>query len=397
MNKILIIGDDNIVANLYRNKLALEGYQTEGAPNGETGLKAMRTFKPELIILDLVLPAMSGVEVIKEIRGEPDFSRMPIIVFFSTNQEDLIQAAWRAGANKCLSKSSCTPKDLLEIVSHTLADSRAGGKTPSSASHAVPVQTEPGEKANNAVGRTGVSQTFIENLPATLYSLRSGLQAFIKAGNEADRLTQINELYRQVHVLNGYAGLAGFALIAHMASAFEALLKGIYEKPKNINASTSRTIAAAVDFLGLLFEKGVQTGQQKIPASKILVVDDEAISRCAVVYALEKARLQSVNVEDPKQALQLLKESDFDLIFLDVDMPGMTGFELCAKLRTLPRHKKTPVVFVTSLNDFDSRTTSTMAGGNDFICKPFLFTELTVKSLIYILRAKLQLTEPSKR
>jgi CheY-like chemotaxis protein len=138
------------------------------------------------------------------------------------------------------------------------------------------------------------------------------------------------------------------------------------------------------------------SGQQKIPASKILVVDDEAISRCAVVYALEKARLQSVNVEDPQQALQLLKENDFDLIFLDVDMPGMTGFELCAKLRTLPRHKKTPVVFVTSLNDFDSRTTSTMAGGNDFICKPFLFTELTVKALIYVLRAKLQLTEPAK-
>jgi DNA-binding response OmpR family regulator len=80
-------------------------------------------------------------------------------------------------------------------------------------------------------------------------------------------------------------------------------------------------------------------------------------------------------------------------VFLDVDMPGMTGYELCAKLRALPQHKKTPVIFVTSLNDFDSRTTSTMSGGNDFICKPFLFTELTVKALIYVLRAKLELTE----
>jgi DNA-binding response OmpR family regulator len=68
----------------------------------------------------------------------------------------------------------------------------------------------------------------------------------------------------------------------------------------------------------------------------------------------------------------------------------MNGFELCAKLRALPRHKKTPVVFVTSLNDFESRTSSTMAGGNDFIGKPFLFIELTVKALIHVTRNQIQ-------
>jgi len=88
-------------------------------------------------------------------------------------------------------------------------------------------------------------------------------------------------------------------------------------------------------------------------------------------------------------------ENDFDLVFLDVDMPGMTGFELCAKLRAMPHHKKTPVIFVTSLNDFDNRTSSTMAGGNDFIAKPFLFIELTVKALICVMRARLQANRPN--
>ncbi|MDR3378582.1 MAG: response regulator, partial [Verrucomicrobiae bacterium] len=77
---------------------------------------------------------------------------------------------------------------------------------------------------------------------------------------------------------------------------------------------------------------------------------------------------------------------EFDLIFLDVDMPNISGYELCSKLRAMPQHKKTPVVFVTSLNDFDSRTSSSMAGGNDFIGKPFLFIELTVKALIHVMR-----------
>ena len=119
-------------------------------------------------------------------------------------------------------------------------------------------------------------------------------------------------------------------------------------------------------------------------------MDDEAISRRAIVYALEKAQLQSVNVEDPNAAYKLLSENSFDLVFLDVDMPGMTGYELCTKLRNLPGHKKTPVVFVTVLSDFDNRTSSMMAGGNDFIAKPFLFIELTVKALIHVLRGKLQ-------
>ncbi|MDR3458849.1 MAG: response regulator [Verrucomicrobiae bacterium] len=395
MKNILIIEDDQIVANVYRNKLAVEGYKVEVAGDGEVGLRIMRTFKPELIILDLMLPTISGVDVIKEIRSEPDFAKVPIIVFSNTYLTNLIQDAWRAGANKCLSKSSCTPKDVIEVVRHTIGDSGAMTQQKTGATEmAVPARPAALTSENDAEFQADLRKTFIDNLPATLQSLRSGLQSLIKAENEMVRLKQVYELYRQVHALNGNSGIAGLVQIAHMSAAFEALLKEIYEKPKNINTSTIRTIASAVDFLGLLFEKGTLPERQDIPVSKILVVDDEAISRRAIVYALEKARLKSINLDDPLQALQLLNENEFDLIFLDVDMPGMTGYELCAKLRALPQHKKTPVVFVTSLNDFDNRTSSTMAGGNDFIGKPFLFIELTVKALIHVLRAKLQPRPP---
>ena len=84
MKKILIIEDDQIVSNVYRNKLATEGYEAEIALDGETGLKTMRTFQPDAIVLDLMLPKMSGVDVIKQIRGEADFSKLPIIVFSNT-------------------------------------------------------------------------------------------------------------------------------------------------------------------------------------------------------------------------------------------------------------------------------------------------------------------------
>ncbi len=396
MKKILLIEDDPIVANVYRNKLAVEGYQTETAPDGETGLRLLRTLKPQMVILDLMLPGISGVEVIREIRQNEEFAKLPTVVFSNTYLTNLIQEAWRAGANKCLSKSSCNPRDIIEIVRGLIGG--ADESNPSSATHTnghhrngLSKDAPPNDSEFQAELRTSV----INHLPSSLFTLRTALQAMVKAENDIARLKEIYELYRLLHALSGNAAVAGLVQIAHMASALEALLKELYEKPKHINNSSIRTVASAVDFMGLLFEKTTLPEKQEIPFAKILVVDDEAISRRAIVYALEKARLKSVNIEDSTQALHILQENDFDLIFLDVDMPGISGFELCTKLRQFPHHKKTPVIFVTGLNDFDSRTSSTMAGGNDFIAKPFMFIELTVKALICIMRKKLLTPQPA--
>jgi DNA-binding response OmpR family regulator len=152
-------------------------------------------------------------------------------------------------------------------------------------------------------------------------------------------------------------------------------------------------VALAIDFLGVLFDNPDAVERQNLPPVNVLVVDDEAISRRAMVYALERARLKSLSVEDPQTGYNLLVQNRFDLVFLDVDMPGMNGFELCAKLRELPMHKKTPVIFVTGLSAFENRAHSMMSGGNDLIGKPFLFIELAVKSLLFMLRERLALVQ----
>jgi DNA-binding response OmpR family regulator len=393
MNKILIVEDDQIVANIYRNKFSIEGFQVEVALDGNVGLELMRSFRPDAVILDLVLPKITGVEVMKKIRSEPCFEKVPVIVLSNTYLTGMLQEAWKAGATKCLSKANCTPKQVIEIVRSELSEN---GK-PTGGSVTVPSNTP---SAKNHTAHTAsvadakfqgdLQKTFIESLPATLSTLRVLLQGTIKAENEAARLKQLNELSRRMHSLSANAGITGMIQIAQMAEAVEALLKELYEKPKNITASTLRTVATAIDFLGVLFNRGIAPENQEIPEANILVIDDEAISRRAVTYALEKAKLKCIGVEDPVAAYKMLSEKKIDLIFLDVDMPGMTGFELCTKLRTLPAHKKTPVVFVTSLNDFDNRTNSTMSGGTDFIAKPFLFIELAVKALVYVLRGRFE-------
>jgi len=394
MKKILIIEDDQIVANVYRNKFSLEGFDVDIAHDGVSGLESIRTFRPDAVVLDLMLPKMTGVDLMKQVRKDESFGKLPIIVFSNTYLTNMVQDAWKAGATKCLSKANCTPKQLLDVVRGTLSTSGAPAAkngTPKEPGHPV---LSPSEQAETAVAnnRDLVFQEelrgeFTRALPATLMAVRGHLQSVIKSIDEATRLRHVEEMFKRIHGITSNAGITGMLELAQMADGLEALLKELHQKPKNLNASTLRTIALAVDLLGTLSTR-TGTLATATASQRVLVVDDEAISRRAVTYALERAKLKPTAVETAQAAYDLLIEHKFDLIFLDVDMPGMNGFELCSKLRTLSAHKSTPVVFVTSLNDLESRANSTMSGGNDFIAKPFLFLELTVKALGYLLRPR---------
>jgi DNA-binding response OmpR family regulator len=379
MKKILIVEDDKVVANIYRNKLSHEGFKVEVALDGMVGLDLVSSFCPDAVILDLMLPSLTGVEFVKRVRANSATHELPVIVFSNTYLTNMVQEAWKAGATKCLSKANCTPKQVIEVLRNALGTN--GSPAEAEAAHpGAGVGTEDDE--NRVV--------FLQNVSVALAALRFHLQGAIKAESEAARLQQLKELYSLVHTLTGNAAIVGLTLIAHVSDALEALLKELLEKPRNINSSALRTVASAIDCLAILFDQGTAADKQQIPQADILVVDDEAISRRALVNALERAKLKCLTVENPKAALELLSQNKYDLVFLDVDMPGMNGFELCTKLRTLPAHEKTPVVFVTALNNFESRANSTMSGGNDFIAKPFLFIELAVKALLYILRSRFE-------
>lgn len=90
MNKILIIEDDLVVANIYRNKLAVDGFQVDIAHSGEDGLFQITKDKPDVVILDLCLPKMNGVEVITKIRTDAATATLPIIIFSNTYLTTLV-------------------------------------------------------------------------------------------------------------------------------------------------------------------------------------------------------------------------------------------------------------------------------------------------------------------
>lgn len=389
MHKLLLIDDDVVVTNIYRNKFSVEGFQVEIAADGQEGVDMLLAFKPDVIILDLMLPKMSGVEVLTAVRSLPDFKQLPIIVLSNTYLSNTVREAWKAGATKCLSKSSCNPTELVKMVRSALS---AASQPVGAASGAGPQGTaeRAAKVAEDAADQAEVRNAFIESLPATLNIFRTHLRGLIRNEHEAGRLKEMDAFCNKVHALTGNAAIAGLHQIAGFSEAFEALLMELSEKPTNINASTLRTIASALDFLGVLFEPENFLREENPASARILVVDDEELSRQAVVHALEKAKLPAVSLEDPTVALRLLSDNSYDLVFLDINMPGISGIDLCSKMRTLPAQRATPVVFVTSLNDFENRANTLISGGTDFIAKPFLFMELAVKALVYVMRGRME-------
>jgi len=395
MKKVLMVEDDEVVSTIYRSRLGAEGFEVKMAKDGEEGLKQAHQFKPDVMVLDLGLPKLDGIEVIKKLRAAHDTGKLPIIVLTNAYLSNRVKDAWAAGATRCVTKSECTPRVLAEIIRKVNEPSplsispRQNQPVPEVRPVSPLYEVIPFPAGAELLKQVNTTDAFLEQVPAAILKLRQTMQEWMRSPRPETISHFTSEMYAQVRSLEAKAALAALTRFARMASALEALLKELVDRPELLTASSQRTVAQAIDFLDELLRKG-GGGESEIPVEGVLVVDDEPLSRRAVVFALEKVGLKCIDLDDPQAALALLVGTEFDLIFLDIDMPGMNGFELCKQIRALPHYKHTAVVFVSSLTDFQSRAQSTLSGGNDLIAKPFHFLELGVKALIQLWRPQLK-------
>ncbi len=370
--RVLIVDDDPVVASVYQHKFQNERFKVDIALDGESALENIAKEHVDLVILDLCLPGIDGVEVLKTIRARFTSEALPVIVFSNAYLPGLMPAISQAGVTRCIKKSECTPRKLMEIAHEVLTD--------------TPIVDKDLSERFEREYQAKLVVDFFDGAPRKIAKLRDGCNAFVKLQNESRRLSELYEMQREIRFLAGAAAVTGFRKIAQLASALEALLSQLYGKPTNITSSTIRTVSQAVDLLALLLELAAK-GQSAEPVTPvILVVDDEAFSRQAICSALEKANLAPLSTDDSLGAEDLLAQTHFDLIFLDVEMPGQNGLDLCTSIRHMNTNSATPVVFVTAHSDFECRAQSSLCGGSDFIAKPFLPVELAVKALTWLFK-----------
>lgn len=120
MKKILIIEDDSFLSEMYSTKLIQEGFETEIAVDGKQGINKIKDIKPDLVLLDIVLPKMDGFEILESIKKDPEFKNIPIILLTNLGQKNEIEKGLSLGADEYIIKAHFTPTAVVAKVKEIL-------------------------------------------------------------------------------------------------------------------------------------------------------------------------------------------------------------------------------------------------------------------------------------
>lgn len=118
--KILLIEDEAFIADIYERELAKAGFEVKVVGEGKAGLETLEKESFDLLLLDIMLPGMHGLELLREWRIRNPKSTMPIILLTNLGQDEVIKEAFTLGAQGYLIKASYTPQQVVTEVQNTL-------------------------------------------------------------------------------------------------------------------------------------------------------------------------------------------------------------------------------------------------------------------------------------
>jgi DNA-binding response OmpR family regulator len=376
------VDDDALILHLYRQKFGDAGFEVETASDGVAAIRFLHSQQPNIVVLDLMMPRLSGVEVLKFIRSDVALRDTPVVILSNCFMGDMLEVATALGVQGALYKTECKPSDLVALVKDILR-----GASP--ATKMVTGVTARGVMPQSITGAHAAPEEFTDRAPDALAELRTVCQSFIRTTEPGTRTQQLAELYRRARQVTAIAGFSDHPMISLFTGAFEALLFELSARPAAVSPSVIRTVVSGVDFIGELFDRVRDNVADVALSARIATVDDDPLSNRIIVEAMRRVYLECVSFDDPREAMRALQTTPYDLVLLDIEMPGMNGFEVCKQLRKLPGYARTPVVYVTSHSDFEHRAKGILSGGDDLIAKPVFPMELAVKSIMLLLRSRL--------
>ncbi len=446
--RILAVDDDSVSRFALGASLKKVFEDPQLADSGESALSLSKLNRYDLIVLDVMLSGMDGFEVCSLIRNGAVNGSTPVLFVTALKDFDTRAKSMNVAGTDLMGKPFLTFEIAVKALTMTLCsrlrdrnrvressgEAAAGhapavGWPPVSASatgetkyfaKSTPDTTTVAAKKSTAPVTTGTlppavyataapngeaGKTAAENPAAAPREISVSFQAYVveKTGELKDQISLIdrtepgqirNAMLSQLQIrfqcLTRKVNVPELRPAAALGASLDGLFGKFAASSRIATSSALRTASAGLDLFVELCQSRPKTDLADNPPMRMLVVDDEPLARRAITGALQMAFARPDSVESGEAAVALAAEKEFDVVFMDVFMPGMDGFTACTGIHDVAFNRATPVVFVTSHSDDQFRAESARCGGSDFVIKPFAFAEISVKALTFALRGRLQ-------
>lgn len=385
-NKILIIGDDIKLIAILKNLLQQLGYRVVEAYNGIMGYQFIEEEKPDLIISDMLLPGISGLELCRKIKETPNYSKIPVFLMTEVYKKLTYKLeAHRYGADIFIEK----PINFQELIGNVIKF--------------LPLKEINSDESKLFDEKlTALTAEFIKDLPEIFQKIHKNIEELkVNAINEE----QINEIYRIVHSLSGTAGTYSFHSLSKIARSF---LKFLDEIRENKTIITNEKYEIIKDYLiqmkNCYFtikenyanenpekEESIKDAEKK-PAYKLREYEDTNSPICIVLFEkdlsleseirkyLEVFNFYVINLPNIYEMQKFLKENNASAIIIDLDSFDEID-DLSTIVNTIQQdlEKKIPTIFLSENDDFHLRLKAVRCGAETVIGKPIDYNFLIEK------------------
>ena len=407
--KILVIEDNPLNLKLVRSILNLRGWEALEATDATTGLALATAERPALILMDIQLPDMDGLEATRILKSRPETRSIPVVALTSYAMPGDEIKARQAGCSGYITKPINT-RTFGEVIAKHLGRPSA-------------VQDRPYEERHHR-NRILIVDDDPQNVRLMTAKLPAGRFEVLTAfdGKEAVRraLQDHPELilldimmpemdgYEVSHWLKTNPATESIPIILVTA------LEGAEEKIRGFEAGADEFLSKPVNSVELLTrinsllrmkqyrdqllsrcqseqaltEPSRQDGWEGgIGAARVLLVEDDERDAAMIraMFSAEPYVLETVN--SGEAALERIRQGPYDVILLDILLPGLSGFDVCRQLKGLHQTQEIQIIMITCLSDLDSKVRGGESGADDYLIKPVNSRELKARVKV-LLRKK---------
>ncbi len=392
--QILIVEDDPLNMKLVRTILSFRSVDILEATEAETGLSLAEEHHPDLILMDIQLPGMDGLSATRRIKNQPDIQDIPIVALTSHAMEGDEQKAIAAGCDAYITKP-IRRMAFLEIIDQYLGQTESKPKKPSL-------------KKNRHQDRILIVDDEPLNIKLIAGKLHAENYEILTALSGKKALKIIDEHRPDIILLdimmpdmNGYEvtrRLKSNPKTAHIPIILVTALNQPEHKQMGMKAGADEFLNKPVNTLELLARvkslirlnrfheqlksriqtESLFTGEQKsdtfskkeILNPSVLLIEDSDEDIRLMRHYLSDLTIRLHVVKTGEDALNLIVKQSFDVVLLDIFLPGMDGFELCQFLKEKDATRNIQIVVISASNDLDNKIRCIELGSDDFLVKP---------------------------